>query len=229
MLKIVFLGHATFIVETGAHRLMIDPFVSENPACPLKFEEVPKLTHVLITHGHGDHLGDAVEFAKRDGAMVICNFEISVYLTRKGVEKVHAMHIGGRYKFDFGNVKMVPALHGSGILENGEILYGGNPCGFLIEVDGKKVYHAGDTGLSIEMKLLEDEKVDLALLPIGGNYVMDVNDAVKAVEFIKPKLVVPMHYGTWPVISARADKFKDYVEEKGFHCSIIKPGDSIEL
>jgi L-ascorbate metabolism protein UlaG (beta-lactamase superfamily) len=118
------------------------------------------------------------------------------------------MHIGGRTKFDFGTVKMTNALHGSGISENGNMIYGGNPGGFIIEVNGKKIYHAGDTGLTYDMKLLEDEKIDVAFLPIGGNYTMDIEDALKAVDFIKPKTVVPMHYNTFGIINADPEIFK---------------------
>jgi len=127
---------------------------------------------------------------------------------KKGVEKVHAMHIGGRKTFDFGVVKMTPALHGSGISEENGIIEGGNPGGFLIDVNGYKVYHAGDTGLTYDMKLLEDEGIDIAFVPIGGNFTMDVEDAIKSVDFIKPKSVVPMHYNTFPVVNADPDDFK---------------------
>lgn len=225
-MKVRFLGHAAVLIE-GKHNIIIDPFISGNPVCPVKVSDLPKIDYILVTHGHGDHLGDTVEIAKNNDATVITNFEISLYLQKKGV-KVHSMHIGGRYIFDFGTLKMTPALHGSGILEGDEVIYGGNPCGFLLAIDGKKIYHAGDTGLTKDMELLREESVDLAFLPIGGNYVMDVLDAVKAVEFIRPKKVVPIHYGTWELILADVDLFKKKVEEMGVECIVMKPGDVLE-
>ncbi|EOC99279.1 metal-dependent hydrolase [Caldisalinibacter kiritimatiensis] len=169
---------------------------------------------------------DTVDIAKNNNATVICNFEIGQYLTDKGLS-VHTMHIGGRTSFEFGKVKMTPALHGSGIIEDNHLICGGNPCGFLIEIDGKKVYHAGDTGLTMDMKLLEDENIDVALIPIGGNYTMDIIDAVKAVDFIKPKLVVPMHYNTFPIIEANPEEFKEKV--KNSEVKVMSIGESIEI
>ncbi|MDI3516934.1 MAG: hypothetical protein PWP37_798 [Thermotogota bacterium] len=229
MVKISFLGHAAVIIESGDYRVIIDPFITGNPACPFKIEEILPPTHILVTHGHGDHLGDTVELSKRFGSLVVANFEIATYLSIKGVEKIHAMHIGGKASLEFGNVKMVPAVHGSGIIDGDVMVYGGNPCGFLLEMEEKKIYHAGDTGLTIEMQLLQPEKIDLAFLPIGSNYVMDIDDAVRAVEMIKPVKVVPMHYGTWPVIEASPEVFKERVESLGVECIIMKPGDTLEL
>jgi L-ascorbate metabolism protein UlaG (beta-lactamase superfamily) len=137
------------------------------------------------------------------------------------------MHIGGRTKFDFGTVKMTPALHGSGIETIGGLIYGGNPCGFVIEVNGKKIYHAGDTGLTMDMQLLEVEHIDVALLPIGGNFTMDIEDALRAVDFIKPKKVIPMHYGTFPIIEANPVAFKDRV--KNVEVILLKPGEFYTL
>jgi len=189
--KLTFLGHAAVLIESGESRIFIDPFVTDNPACPLKIDEIAAPTHILVTHGHGDHLGDTVELSKRFGSLVVANFEIATYLSTKGVEKIHAMHIGGKATFEFGSVKMVPAVHGSGIVDGDTMVYGGNPCGFLLKMEEKKIYHAGDTGLTVEMQLLQLEKIDLAFLPIGGNYVMDVDDAVRAVEMIKPRRSYP--------------------------------------
>ncbi|HOT22590.1 MAG TPA: metal-dependent hydrolase, partial [Sedimentibacter sp.] len=170
-------------------------------------DDLVNITHIFVTHGHGDHIGDTINIAKRNKALIITNHEISAYLSKFKL-RTHAMHIGGRTKFDFGTVKMTNALHGSGISENGNMIYGGNPGGFIIEVNGKKIYHAGDTGLTYDMKLLEDEKIDVAFLPIGGNYTMDIEDALKAVDFIKPKTVVPMHYNTFGIIKADPEIFK---------------------
>jgi len=209
-MKIKYLGHAAFYIEEGDFKALIDPFLSGNPMAKSSADEFTEISHIFVTHGHGDHLGDTIQIAKKNNSTVITNFEISLYLSEQNV-KAHPMHIGGRTKFDFGCVKMTPALHGSGIQTEKGLVYGGNPCGFVIELNGKKIYHAGDTGLTMDMKLLESENIDLAILPIGGNFTMDIIDAVRAVEFIKPKKVIPIHYNTFPIIEASPKDFKSKV------------------
>ncbi|PLV59886.1 metal-dependent hydrolase [Thermotoga sp. KOL6] len=226
-MKVTFLGHAAVLIEDKKN-IIIDPFITGNPVASLKLEDLPKIDYILVTHGHGDHLGDTVEIAKKNDATVISNYEICQYLSKKGL-KTHAMHIGGSYLFDFGRVKMTPAVHGSSIIEGEKIIYGGNPGGFLVTIDDKKIYHAGDTGLTKEMELLTNENIDLAFLPIGGNFVMDVEDAVLAASMIKPKKVIPMHYGTWEIIFADVELFRKKVEDEGIECVILEPGDSLEL
>lgn len=222
------LGHSAFIVEVEEEgfKAIIDPFISGNSLAKVKPEDINGLTHIFITHGHGDHIGDAIELAKANDALVISNAEISGYLSSKGL-KTHAMHIGGRFKFDFGTVKLTPALHGSGISTKDGMIYGGNPCGFVIEVNNKKIYHAGDTGLTIDMKLLKSENIDVALLPIGGNYTMDIDDAIIATEFIEPKIVIPMHYDTFPVIKADPNEFKE--KNKASDTIILNIGESFKF
>jgi L-ascorbate metabolism protein UlaG (beta-lactamase superfamily) len=212
-MKITYYGHSVFLIEEGNFKAIIDPFIKDNGMCNAKIEDITGLTHIFVTHGHFDHIGDTVELADRTGALVIANAEICRYLTSKGVKKIHSMHLGGRNRFDFGVVKMTSAIHGSGIMGEETVIEGGNPGGFVIEVNGKKIYHAGDTGLTYDMKLLEDEKIDIAMLPIGGNFTMDVDDAVKAVDFIKPKAVIPMHYNTFPVIEASPEAFEKKVKD----------------
>ncbi|MBT1247226.1 MULTISPECIES: metal-dependent hydrolase [unclassified Thermosipho (in: thermotogales)] len=223
-MRVTFLGHAVFLLETKKN-ILIDPFITGNPSFPRNFS-LPKIDYILVTHGHGDHIGDTVELSEKFNATVISNFEICNYLQSKGVRKVHPMHIGGATNFEFGKLKMTPALHGSGIIEGRDIIYGGNPGGFVIYGE-KSIYHAGDTGLTKDMELLKG--VDIALLPIGGNFVMDVDDAVKAVEFIQPKMVIPMHYNTWDVIKADVDKFKLEVEKLNVDCVVLRPGESLEV
>lgn len=206
-MKLTFLGHSALLIEEGNFKGLVDPFITGNSLSKISVDDLVNITHIFVTHGHGDHIGDTINIAKRNKALIITNHEISAYLSKFKL-RIHAMHIGGRTKFDFGTVKMTNALHGSGISENGNMIYGGNPGGFIIEVNGKKIYHAGDTGLTYDMKLLEDEKIDVAFLPIGGNYTMDIEDAIKAVDFIKPKTVVPMHYNTFGIIKADPEIFK---------------------
>ncbi|WP_425446424.1 metal-dependent hydrolase [Dethiothermospora halolimnae] len=225
-MKIKYLGHSAFLIEKGDFKALIDPFISGNPNAPLEAKELQDITHIFVTHGHGDHLGDTVAIAKSANAKVICNFEIGNYLGNEGLD-VHTMHVGGRTKFDFGMVKMTPALHGSGYFKDGMFYDGGNPCGFVIEIDDKKLYHAGDTGLTMDMKLLESEKIDVALMPIGGNFTMDIDDAVRAVEFVKPDVVIPMHYNTFEVIKADPKEFKNKVKDADV--KVLGYGESMEL
>lgn len=209
-MKLTYLGHSVVLIEEGKFKGIIDPYITGNPNCSVTLSDLRNITHIFVTHGHGDHLGDTVELAKKNNALVIANAEIVSYLSQFNI-KTHSMHIGGRTKFDFGIVKMTIALHGSGISHGDTMIYGGNPCGFIIDINGNKIYHAGDTGLTMDMKLLEDEKIDVAFIPIGGNYTMDIDDAVKAVDFIKAKKVVPMHYNTFDLIKANPSEFKNKV------------------
>lgn len=224
-MKLKYLGHSVFYLESGDFKALIDPFITGNPQAATRVEDFKELTHIFVTHGHGDHLGDAVPLAKATGATIITNYEIGDYLEQFDVN-IHTMHIGGRVKLDFGTVKMTPALHGSGISTPGGMICGGNPGGFIIEVDGKKIYHAGDTGLTMDMKLLEVEDIDVALLPIGGNFTMDVTDAVRAVEFISPKITIPMHYNTFPLIDTDPEIFKKMAAGDVI---ILKPGEDYEV
>lgn len=228
--SLTFFGHAAFQLETEEFRILIDPFISQNPVCPVKLEDIKKVDYIFITHGHGDHVGDAVEIAKKYNSTVVATFELSTYLSKRFDISTHPMHIGGRFEFPFGVVKMTPALHGSGIVEeDGNIIYGGNPCGFVISINGQKIYHAGDTGLTTDMKLLADEGIDVALLPIGGNYVMDIEDAIFAAKFVSPRKVIPMHYNTWEIIKADAEQFKKRLDEINIECILLNPGETIEL
>ncbi|HAQ40384.1 MAG TPA: metal-dependent hydrolase [Clostridiales bacterium] len=210
-MKLTYLGHSAVMIEEGQFKGIIDPFITGNPLAQISADDLSGITHIFVTHGHGDHIGDTVDIAKKTGALIIANHEISAYLDKFKL-RTPAMHIGGRTKFDFGRVKMTNALHGSGISENGNMIYGGNPCGFVIEINGKKIYHAGDTGLTLDMKLLENENIDVAFLPIGGNFTMDLDDAVTAADFIKAKNVVPIHYNTFDLIKADPDEYKNKVK-----------------
>lgn len=221
-MKLTFFGHSCFLIESNSgFKAVIDPFLKENPVAPVQPEHLKGITHVFITHGHGDHMADALGIAKANGSIVIANYEICKAFEPFHVE-THPMHIGGRMIFDFGRVKMTPALHGSGIEVQGNMVYGGNPCGFVIELDGKKMYHAGDTGLTMDMQLLADELIDVAILPIGGNFTMDIEDALRAVDFIQPKKVIPMHYNTFPLIRANP---RTFAEKCPVEVVVLEPGD----
>lgn len=225
MSKIRFLGHAAFYIEGEGLKALIDPFLTGNPLASEGADTFTDLNYIFLSHGHGDHLGDVVPIARHTGATVISTAEICHYLGGKGLT-CHAMHIGGRYRFPFGRVKLTPAFHGSGIQEGDRMLYGGMPAGFLIEVDGKKIYHAGDTGLTVEMQLLKEEGVKVAMLPIGGNYVMDEEDAARAVRMIAPEVAVPMHYDTFDLIQADPVLFREMVGEAA-RVAALKPGEEL--
>ncbi len=225
-MKLTYLAHSVILIEEGGFKGIIDPFITGNSLCKLTLNDLNNITHIFVTHGHGDHLGDTIEIAKKNNSLIIANAEICNYLSKSKV-KTHAMHIGGRTKFDFGIVKMTNAVHGSGISEGENMIYGGNPGGFIIEIGGKKIYHAGDTGLTFDMKLLEDEKIDVAFLPIGGNYTMDIDDAVKAVDFIKAKTVVPIHYNTFNQIKADPQEFK--IKVKTSDVFILRVNESMNI
>lgn len=225
-MKLKYFSHSAFQITTSAgKKILIDPFLSGNPTAPVKAEDV-KADYIILTHAHGDHIGDSFEIAKRCDSTFICVNELAEYCKSKGFN-AHNMHIGGGYNFDFGRVKFTIAHHGSLTPDN---QYGGEPAGVLITADHKTVYHTGDTGLFFDMKLIgEMNPIDYMLLPIGDNFTMGITDAVKAVEFVSPKLAIPMHYNTFPVIEADPDQFKMQVEEKGFKSRVLKFGEEIEL
>lgn len=226
VVRITYHSHACFGIDVGGTHLLIDPFLTGNPLADVAAEEVDA-DYILISHGHGDHVGDAVAIAKRTGAMTISNFEIHDWLLAQGVERAHPLHIGGGFDFPFGRVKLTIAHHGS-VLPDG--CYGGNPAGFLLTLDGKKLYHACDTGLFYDMKLIGDEGLDLAILPIGDNFTMGPDDALRAVELLEPKVVIPIHYNTFDVIKQDPYTFARRVEtETPSRCVVLKAGDSYDL
>ena len=228
MAKLTYLGHDAFVIEQRGINIIIDPFLSGNPNAPKKPKEI-KVDYVLLTHGHGDHFGDGIEIAKANKATIIAPYELAMYCQSEGCQ-IHAMYIGGSHIFPFGKVKMTIAHHGSGRMINGKMLYLGNPCGFLITVEGKTVYHAGDTGLFLDMKLIgEMNNIDIALLPIGDNFTMGIDDAIKAVEFLHPHLAIPMHYRTFEGIDVDPNEFVQKTESNGYHAMVIKLGEGIDF
>lgn len=227
-MKITFYGQACFLFETKSANIIIDPWLKGNPLFKGEISDLPKLDVIMVSHAHGDHLGNTVELARKNDALVITNFELgNILLSQYPDLKIHTMHIGGSYTFPFGEVKMTPALHGSGYMEAGHIYDGGLACGYLLTLEEKKIYHAGDTGLSVEMSLLEVEEIDLALLPIGGNYTMNERDALRAMDMIKPKKVVPIHYNTFDLI--KADPSVLVNNKSNVEIIIVDPMKSISL
>lgn len=224
-MKLTYYGHSAFKLETAEHTLLIDPFISDNPHT----DEAPEnLTpdYIILTHAHGDHLGDTVAIAKRSGATVISSFEIVNYLGKQDVEG-HGMNPGGAVSFPFGRVNFTPAWHSSSFPDG---TYGGMPMGVVLESDGKRIYHAGDTALFSDMALIGKKPLDLALLPIGSNFTMDPDDALEAVKLLKPKKVVPIHYNTFDAIKQDAAAFKKAVEaESDAECVILGAGEVLTL
>ena len=224
--KVTWFGHAATGLETDGFDILVDPFLSDCPTAAVSPDEVNP-DFILLSHGHGDHLGDTVSIAKRTGATVISNAELSGWLGNQGLE-THAQHLGGGYKHPFGYLKLTLAIHGSGLPDGS---YGGNPAGFLLTTnDGKKIYMACDTGLFGDMRLIGEEGIDLAVLPIGDNYTMGPDDALRAVKMIEPKDVVPIHYDTFGLIAQDADAWAKRVEnETSAQAHVIKPGESITV
>jgi L-ascorbate metabolism protein UlaG (beta-lactamase superfamily) len=220
------LGHATQLLDVNGKKVLVDPFFAGNPAAPMTADQVSP-DFILVSHGHGDHVGDAVAIAKRTGALVIANFEIANWFERQGVSNVHAQHIGGGFNHPFGYLKLTQALHGSALPDGS---YGGNPAGFLLTADGRKVYLACDTGLFGDMRLIGEEGLDLAVLPIGDNYTMGPDDALRAVKLLTPKHVIPVHYDTWGLIAQDVNAWAARVRaETSAQVHVVKPGESFTL
>jgi L-ascorbate metabolism protein UlaG (beta-lactamase superfamily) len=225
--RVRWLGHACLLVETDGKRVLIDPFLTGNPTAVIEPEQA-EADFILVSHGHGDHVGDTVAIARRTGATVICNYEIAGWFQKQGVSKAHGQQHGGAHTFPFGKVKLTLAFHGSALPDGS---YGGNPCGFhLFLNDGKKIYDAADTGLFGDMRLIGEEGIDLAILPIGDNFTMGPDDAVRAVKLLQPRMVLPIHYNTFDLIAQDADAWAERVrKETKAEPVVVKPGGWVEV
>ncbi|MEK3954261.1 metal-dependent hydrolase [Psychrobacillus sp. FSL K6-1464] len=225
-MEISYHGHSVVKIMTDTHTILIDPFITGNGQTDLDAAK-EKVDVILVTHGHNDHLGDTVDLAKRNNATVIATFELANYVESFGIN-VHAMGIGGSYDFEFGTVKFTQAFHSSSFTtEDGEIIYGGMPAGVLFTSEGKTIYHAGDTALFGDMKLIgERNNIDVAFLPIGDNFTMGPEDAAYAVQLLKPQIVVPVHYNTFPPIKQDPQIFKNLVETA--EVQVLSAGDHVQ-
>lgn len=227
LMKISYHGHSVVQIQTNGKTILIDPFINGNQLTDLKVAETSPDV-IILSHGHNDHVGDTVELAKKNNALVVANHEISTYLSWQGVN-THAMHIGGAHQFEFGKIKLTQAFHGSSYTtENNELIYGGMPAGILFMNEGKTIYHAGDTGLFSDMKLIgERHPIDLAFLPIGDNFTMGPEDAAYAAKLLNAKTVVPIHFNTFPPIKQDPFKFIELLEDK--NGKVLQPGEAIEI
>ncbi|MFQ5612208.1 MAG: metal-dependent hydrolase [Anaerolineae bacterium] len=227
-IRYTYVGHGTHLLDIGGTKVVVDPFFTNNPSTDVSPDSV-EADYILVSHGHFDHVDDVMSIAQRTGATVIGNFEIVSWLQGQGLaeEKGHPQHIGGGFQYDFGYVKLTIAHHGSKLPDGSG---GGNPAGFLITAEGKKIYLACDTGLFYSMKLYGEEGIDLMVLPIGDNFTMGPDDALRAVKLVEPKMAVPTHYNTWPLIEQDAAAWKARVEaETDTQVHILEPGGSITL
>lgn len=225
--ELTWYGHNAFGIDIDGTAVLLDPFLTDSPVATARADEVAA-DYIVVSHGHGDHVGDTVAIAERTGATVISNFEIANWLSGQGVENVHPQHIGGGYTYPFGYLKLTIAHHGSGLPDGS---YGGTPAGVLITTKaGKKLYFACDTGLFGSMKLYGDEGLDLAVLPIGDNFTMGPDDALKAVELLRPRTAIPVHFDTWELIAQDPLAWAVRVREETDSTPVIlKPGGTFEL
>ncbi|MFD1676676.1 metal-dependent hydrolase [Alicyclobacillus fodiniaquatilis] len=227
-MKVTYHGQSCFIIENEAHRIIVDPFLSGNPNACITPDDVD-VSHVLLTHGHADHVLDAEAIARRCDAVIIAPNELANYYGDKGLN-IHPMHLGGKHDFPFGRVKLTLAFHGSGIETENGFIYVGPPCGFLITMGGKTLYHAGDTGLFGDMKIIGQlNDIDVALLPIGDNFTMGPEDALLAAEWVRAKHAIPMHYNTFPLIAQDGVQFASDLKAKGIDGIALKVGESAEF
>lgn len=229
-MNITWLGHSGFLITTDENlRILIDPFISNNPACPITVEEI-YADVILVTHGHGDHFGDTMEITNRTGALVVCNHEIGIFLSKQGFETL-GMNIGGTVFVQDIKITMVHSQHSSDLDFMDEVNPGGSAGGFILELEnGRKIYHAGDTGIFSDMRNVINHiyKPDIALLPIGDRYTMGPFEAAIAAEWINPEIIIPMHYNTFPAIEQNALEYSDMVRKsnRNVEVVILNPGEN---
>jgi L-ascorbate metabolism protein UlaG (beta-lactamase superfamily) len=229
-LRITWLGHATFRVQTpGGKTVYIDPWVMQNPSCPEKEKKVDKVDVMLCTHGHFDHIGDAVQIARQQNPNVVGVFELCTWMQKKGAKQIAAMNKGGTQSVGDIRVTMVHADHSCGIDDDGELIYGGEPCGYVVEFEnGVRLYHAGDTALFGDMQLIRELYApDIVMLPIGDHFTMGPREAAYACRLLRPKMVIPMHFGTFPALTGTPDAFRSQLQDQGTTLRTMKPGETL--
>ncbi len=226
-MKITYYGHSCFTAAVNGKTLLFDPFISGNPLAGHIDKSKIKADYILISHGHEDHIADAAALAKESGATIISNFEIVTWLSRQGISKGHPMNHGGSWSFDFGKVKMMNAIHSSSFPDGS---YAGNPCGFLIETLEGNFYYSGDTALTYDMKLIgEYKKINFALLPVGGNFTMNADNALIAAGFIGCDKIVGLHFDTFGYITINHAEAKEKFSRDGKELILLKIGESINI
>lgn len=227
MTEITYFGHSSFLVKVGDKKILFDPFISPNEkASHIDISDI-RADYVLISHGHEDHVADAEKITKTSDATLVSNYEIAVWFAGKGIQKYHPMNHGGTKVFDFGKVKYVNAIHSSTLPDGSS---GGNPGGFVVQHENGTFYYAGDTALTYDMKLIGEEfKVDFAFLPIGDNFTMGIEDAIKAADFVGTKKIIAMHYDTFPFIEINLEAAKKAAERAGKELIILNIGESVSL
>jgi L-ascorbate metabolism protein UlaG (beta-lactamase superfamily) len=228
--RITWLGHSTFRIDTREGKtLLIDPWVMNNPKCPADQKKFDKIDIMLCTHGHGDHIGDAVVLARKHDPLVIGIYELCLWMQKKGAKKISPMNKGGSQRAGNVRITMVHADHSCGIEDDGEIIYGGEACGYVLEFEsGLKIYHAGDTNVFGDMRIIHELYApDIAMIPIGDLFTMGPTEAAYACRLLRPKCVIPMHFGTFPVLTGTAEDLRRRVTEMGIEVCDLKPGMSI--
>jgi L-ascorbate metabolism protein UlaG (beta-lactamase superfamily) len=224
--KFTWLGHACWLVESAGKKILVDPFLDDSPTAPVKSNSV-SADFILLTHGHFDHISDAVKIAKRCDATCVSNFEICEWLGKQGVSKSEAMNIGGTIALPWGTVKSTIAVHSSALPDGA---YGGNPGGFLLTLDGSRIYIAGDTALFSDMKLYGQGGLDLAIVPIGDRFTMGPDDSIEAIRLLNPRRAAPSHYNTWPPIAQDAKAWGARVKkETAAEPIVLEPGGSFSI
>lgn len=223
--EINYIGHSAFFIERENCGILIDPFISGNPLAKFETNE-RNITDIFVTHGHADHLGDAISISKSKQTPITAVFELANYCSEKGAS-VNSINLGAKLSYTWGNARFLPAFHSSSTPDG---KYAGMPASILFDINGKKIYHAGDTSLNSEMKVIgEVYAPEIALLPVGSTYTMDIDEAVIAAKWLKTSKVIPMHYNTFDAIKVNIEEFKQKLSAQGIECIILKPGESIKL